>query len=91
MDPFATHEVSNQPLPFEDVDLFATDLPLQEGVAREGGGWASQRLSTFGTRVGSAAVMELGARPTATSRSFGPTTATATASTRSTSIRPGTR
>ncbi len=60
MDPLTTHVVSNQPPPFEDVDLFGTDLPLQEGVAREGGGWASERLHAFGVKVGSAAVMELG-------------------------------
>jgi len=57
---FDTHEVANQPPPFEDVDLYACDAPLREGVAREGGAWAEARLHAFGARVGSAEVMELG-------------------------------
>ena len=57
---FETHEVRNQPPPFEDVDLYALDLPLREGVVREGAAWAEARLQAFGARVGSAEVMELG-------------------------------
>ena len=37
----ATHEVENQPPPFEDVNLLDTDRALGEGLAREGGGWAA--------------------------------------------------
>jgi putative acyl-CoA dehydrogenase len=57
---FETHEVSNQAPPFEDVDLYALDVPLRAGVVREGGGWAEERLHAFGSRLGSAEVMDLG-------------------------------
>ena len=43
-----THEVTNQPLPFADVDLFSVDLALQEAVEREGGGWGVDRLRDDG-------------------------------------------
>ena len=43
---FATHEVFNQSPPFEDVDLFALDRPLEEAVAAFGGaGGREQELS----------------------------------------------
>ena len=58
--PFETHEVSNQPPPLADLDLFATDRPLVEAVAREGAGWAQPELSAFGRRLGTAEVLELG-------------------------------
>ena len=32
-------EVLNQPPPLQPVDYFGVDLALQEGLAREGGGW----------------------------------------------------
>ena len=35
---FSTHEVFNQPPPFEDVNLYGSDAALKEAVAREGGG-----------------------------------------------------
>ena len=31
--------VLNQPPPLEDVDTFALDLALREGLEREGGAW----------------------------------------------------
>ena len=31
-----THEVQNQPPPLADYDAFELDVPLREGVAREG-------------------------------------------------------
>ena len=37
----ATHEVENQPPPFEDVNLFASDRGLEEATTREGAGWAT--------------------------------------------------
>ena len=55
----ATHEVTNQPPPFEDVDLFEGDAALREGLAREGGGWAEDRVRAFGVAVGSADFMAL--------------------------------
>jgi len=60
MDRFATHEVTNQPPPLEDTDLFATDPALREGVERAGAGWAAGRLSDFGRTVGSAEFREKG-------------------------------
>ena len=51
----------NQSVPFEDVDLFAADVPLQEALEREGGGWAVDRVRDCGAgrRLGRGA----GARP----------------------------
>lgn len=57
---FATPEVFNQSPPFEDVDLFALDQPLQEAIAANGGASAGQELSEFGRHWGSAAMAERG-------------------------------
>jgi putative acyl-CoA dehydrogenase len=54
----ATHEVSNQPRPFEDVNLFDGDAALREAVQRHGAGWAAGDLSVLGGRVGSAEVQQ---------------------------------
>jgi len=56
----ATHEVLNQPPPLEDVNLFEGDAALGEGLVREGGGWAEERVRAFGGLVGSARFLELG-------------------------------
>src|SRR5829696_799204 len=53
-----THEVVNQPPPFEDVDLLAGDLALQEGLEREGAGWAVDRVRDCGIAAGSAEAQE---------------------------------
>jgi putative acyl-CoA dehydrogenase len=58
--PFDTHEVFNQPPPFEDVNLFTSDRVLTETVAREGADWAVGHLTEFGARVGSAEVQDWG-------------------------------
>lgn len=50
--PHATHEVTNQPPPLENVNLFALDVALQEGLVREGASWALERAQAFGARVG---------------------------------------
>ena len=47
---FATHEVFNQPPPFEDVNLFASDAALIEAVEREGGGEAAERARSLRAR-----------------------------------------
>jgi len=60
MDRFATHEVTNQPPPFEDVNLFTSDRPLREGVRAGGGEWALPALEAFGALVGTADFLELG-------------------------------
>jgi putative acyl-CoA dehydrogenase len=60
VDILTTHEVANQPPPFEDVNLFSSDAALAEGVSRAGADWARERLLRFGARVGSAEFMALG-------------------------------
>jgi putative acyl-CoA dehydrogenase len=57
---FATHEVFNQSPPFEDVDLFELDVPLQQAVSANGGTSAGKELSEFGRHWGSAAMAERG-------------------------------
>lgn len=54
MSTFSTHEILNQPPPFEDVNLYASDTALQEAVTREGGGHAARSLMAFGLVCGSA-------------------------------------
>jgi putative acyl-CoA dehydrogenase len=55
-----THAVTNQPPPFEDVDLFATDRALADAVAKAGGGAHAARLGAIGRRAGSAEVIGWG-------------------------------
>lgn len=50
--PHGTHEVLNQPPPLENYDLFAADVALREGVAREGATWATGWLGEVGKRAG---------------------------------------
>jgi putative acyl-CoA dehydrogenase len=57
-----THEVINQPPPFEDVNFFDADLALQEGLEREGAGWAVDRVRDCGAVAGSAEAQEHGRR-----------------------------
>ena len=56
--PADTHEVLNQPPPLHGYNTFAADLPLQEALAREGGEWGEQRVSTLGALAGSAETQE---------------------------------
>lgn len=46
--PFVTHEVRNQVPPLENRNLFEDNLPLVEGLEREGAGWARERASSVG-------------------------------------------
>jgi len=55
-------DVLNQSVPFEDVDLLAADVPLQEALEREGGGWAVDRVRDCGLVAGSAEAQEHGRR-----------------------------
>ena len=57
---FTTHEVFNQPPPFEDVNLYASDAGLIDAVEREGGGAAAGALGAFGQIAGSAEALERG-------------------------------
>jgi putative acyl-CoA dehydrogenase len=56
----STHEVGNQPPPFEDVNLFDTDRALVEALEREGGGAFRERVAAFGARLGNAETLALG-------------------------------
>ncbi|HEY0316286.1 MAG TPA: DNA alkylation response protein, partial [Sphingomonas sp.] len=63
LDPIAdldTHEVTNQPPPFEDIDLFATDHALADAVGKAGGAMHRDRLTKIGRRAGSAEVIGWG-------------------------------
>ncbi|MET3132820.1 putative acyl-CoA dehydrogenase [Oxalobacteraceae bacterium GrIS 1.11] len=59
MRPFDTHEVFNQAPPFENVNLFACDLALQEALQRDGGGAAAVGLDALGARLGRADTLDL--------------------------------
>jgi putative acyl-CoA dehydrogenase len=58
-DRFATHAVSNQPPALPPYDAWATDAPLREAVAREGGDWAADALTAYG-RLAGGEMVELG-------------------------------
>ncbi|MGB9151174.1 MAG: isovaleryl-CoA dehydrogenase [Burkholderiales bacterium] len=57
-----THDVSNQPPPLENFNLFNTDPVLREAAAREGAGWARESLARVGEQLGSAEMLALGAQ-----------------------------
>ena len=87
-DRFRTHDVENQPPPLAPYDAYATDVPLREALAREGGAWAEEQVVAYGPIAGGEA-MALGVaanenRPKLHAHS----TASAIASTRSSSIPP---
>jgi putative acyl-CoA dehydrogenase len=48
----ATHAVTNQPPPLEDVNLFAGHRALVEALGREGAGWAAAEVCAFGELAG---------------------------------------
>ena len=53
-----THEVVNMPPHLGDQDLWRDDAALREGVEREGGGWARDKLAAFGRVAGAAETFE---------------------------------
>jgi putative acyl-CoA dehydrogenase len=57
---FGNHEVVNQPPPLVDYNVFESDRPLVEAVAREGAGWARERIAAVGEYAGSEGAQELG-------------------------------
>ncbi len=59
-DRFATHDVTNQSPPFENVNLFTCDRALGEAVVREGGDKGIGGLERLGGICGSAASFEHG-------------------------------
>jgi putative acyl-CoA dehydrogenase len=54
---FLTHHVENQPPPLAPYDAFATDLPLREALAREGGDWARDQVAEYGKLAGGELMM----------------------------------
>jgi putative acyl-CoA dehydrogenase len=57
--PIPRDEMANQPPPFENVDLFQSDLPLREAVAANGAGSEAEALAAFGRHWGAASMFEL--------------------------------
>lgn len=55
-----THQVENQVPELPSFDLYSADVPLREAVAREGGGWAEDRLVALGTELGTPEMFHLG-------------------------------
>jgi putative acyl-CoA dehydrogenase len=51
-------EVLNQSPPLQPVNLFDADLPLQEALEREGGGWGLDRARETGAVAGSVEALE---------------------------------
>src|SRR5262245_8701357 len=58
--PDADSEPSNQSPPYEGIDLFISDQPLQDAVASNGGAAEVAALTAFGRRWGSAELFEWG-------------------------------
>ena len=85
----STHEVFNQPPALAGYDV-AADPAMLDALRREGAGWAEDGIRELGRLAGSAQAARSGAvRRTSIRRCCGPTIASATASTRWSSTRPG--
>lgn len=56
----ATFEVLNQPPALEDYNLFTTDTALMQAAEINGAGWAKDRLTVYGRRLGDAETIENG-------------------------------
>ena len=55
-----THTVFNQPRPLNNSNLFLSDTPLREAVARFGADWDRELLASVGQQLGSGESLELG-------------------------------
>jgi putative acyl-CoA dehydrogenase len=53
-----THEVTNVPPVLGDQDLYGKDRPLQEGLQREGAGWAERTVIDFAMKAGAEETLE---------------------------------
>ena len=58
--PWQTHTVFNQAPPLVGLDVFSSNLPLVEAVAREGAEWVSDRAAVLGRAIGGAPQQEWG-------------------------------
>jgi putative acyl-CoA dehydrogenase len=56
---FESHEVWNQSPPYVDIDLYASDRPLQDSVQANGGSGEAATLAAFGRRWGAAEMSDL--------------------------------
>ena len=88
--PTATHEVLNQVPPLAGRNLFADHAALQRGARARGRRLGARAPAAAGAFWGGEP-LRWGAQANETRRCCTPTTATATASTRSSSTPPGTR
>jgi len=68
----ATHDVTNQPPPLEDVNLYAADAILQSACAWSGAAAHAERLNSFGARVGGAEAQAWSAQANRTPPIFQP-------------------
>jgi putative acyl-CoA dehydrogenase len=59
---FDANEVFNQSPPYENVDLFSSDVPLQEAVRANGGEREAAALAAFGRQWGTAEMFSLARR-----------------------------
>jgi putative acyl-CoA dehydrogenase len=57
---YGTHEVINQPKPLEPYNLYTSDTPLREGIARGEAQWHEEALTAFGAKIGTAEHYALG-------------------------------
>ncbi len=57
---FDPSEALNQPPPLEDYNLFTTDRALMQAAEVNGAGWAKERLTAYGAKLGSAETIEQG-------------------------------
>jgi Adaptive response protein AidB N-terminal domain len=81
---------SNQPPPLVDYNLFEADAPLRESLEREGASWAHDLVHELGRLAGTQQAIDWGFQANANPPHSTPTTGSETASTRSSSILPGT-
>ena len=50
--PGETHDVTNQPPPLVDYNLYELDVALKEGLQRAGASWAAEAVAAFGAALG---------------------------------------
>ncbi len=56
----STHEVTNQPPPLLDYNVFESNAALVEAVRREGAEWAEARIAAVGALAGAGRILALG-------------------------------
>jgi putative acyl-CoA dehydrogenase len=56
----APQDIDNQSPPYEDIDLYASDRPLQDAVRANGGATDAVALAAFGRRWGTSEMFALG-------------------------------